>query len=240
MGAATAMFLTLLAPTEAIADADCEATLKQVDAALNSYKSLDLHYTMVTQEPGGTATTMKLRTRFKATKTKKKQFTELLAPADLKGTKVLSKSANKMWIYLPSFRKVRKVDSHTSDQSFLGTAFSAADMNLTRYSPEYGCTKSGNTLNLTARSGAAVAYGRIVMTIDDKRLPTAFKYFDKGGSHVKSETRKEYFCDGKVCTARTMKMINHAKGGLWSELTLTKHKINPTISKKLFSKRNLH
>ena len=217
----------------------CDDTLKGVDKALNSYKTLDLHYTMVTSEGGKSPITMKLRTRFRAKKKKKKQFTELLAPGDLKGTKVLSLSPTKMWIYMPSFRKVRRVASHTSDQSFLGTAFSAADMNLTRYSGSYSCTGGPNKLNLKARDGVRVTYGRIEMTVDKRLLPTALKYYDEGGKHVKTETREDYFCKGKVCTARRMVMVNHAKGGLSSELTLGKHAINGRISKKLFSKRNL-
>jgi outer membrane lipoprotein-sorting protein len=232
--------LLFLIPAEAQADAGCEASLAKVDAALNAYKTIELHYTMLTQEPGKRATRMKIRTRIKARKTKKKQFTELLAPADMKGTKVLSLSASKMWIYLPSFRKVRRVASHTSDQSFLGTAFSAADMNLSRYSKIYSCSQQGDTLDLKARDGKGATYGRIVIKIDKaKMLPLDMKYFDAGGRHVKTELRSGYFCEGKVCSAKTIKMTNHAKGGLWSELTLTDHKINAKMSKKLFSKRNL-
>lgn len=234
------LFLTALSAT-ASADGAGDAVLGKVDNATNRHKSLELTYTMTTQEPGKSQTAMKIRVRMKGIK----QFTEISAPPDMKGTKVLSHSPTKMWIYMPQFRKIRRVASHMTEDSFLGTAFAANDMNPARYLKRYEAkvlSQNGSMyeLELSPRGGKKATYGKIVMTVEKKRmLPTDFKYYGKAGKHLKTEERRDYRCEKGICQANRMKMTHLAKGGLWSELTLSTMTVNPKLPKRLFSKRNL-
>lgn len=240
--AATAVGAVLLSVgSHARADAAGEKVLHQVDEAQNQYETLTLKYTMTTKEPGRDESHLIVRTNFKG----HKQFTELLGPPDMKGTKVLHLSNTKMYIYLPSYRKVRRVQSHMTEAGFLGTTYSQRDMNMTRFRPYFSADIEGEdnatwTLRLTARPDKRAPYGKIEMTVDKaKNLPLRMKYFNDKGAHVKTETRMKYFCEGKVCLAKRQKMVDHTKSDKWSKLKLDEWDINPSLPDKMFSKRNL-
>ncbi len=227
--------------TNAGADAKGDALLAKTDAALNRWTTLDLEYSLATHEPGRDPRYMKARTRFKGGK----QLTELLAPPDMKGTKALTLSKTTMYVYLPAFRKMRRVASHAAEQGFMGTTFSQQDMNLTRYSPFYAARLASEdaaswTLELSRKSGQKAPYARIQMTVDKTlHLPTTLRYFNDQGTHVKTETRGDYRCEQQICTPGKQKMLDHTKGGMYTELTLGKFQINPPLADRLFSKRSL-
>ena len=46
-----------------------------------------------------------------------KALTDFSAPADLRGTRVLVLGRTQMYIYLPAFRKIRRIASHVNQQS---------------------------------------------------------------------------------------------------------------------------
>jgi len=230
-----------LGATEARADAKGDEVLRKVDDALHSYKTLTSQYTMTTQEPGKDPTEMVVRTNFMG----RKQFTELLAPGDVKGTKVLHLSDTEMYIYMPAYRKIRRVASHVNEQGFLGTTYSATDMNLTAYALYFSATvvseDGGNVvLALVPKPDARAPYGKMELTIDKSlNLPTRIKYYDDKGTYVKTETRTNYSCEQKVCLPKRQKMVDHTKNDKWSRLELSEVKINPSLPEDMFSKRNL-
>jgi outer membrane lipoprotein-sorting protein len=236
-----AVALGLSLSSGALADAKGNQVLRRTDAVLRSWNTLEFKYKMRTTESGKSPSSMRLRVRLNGDK----QFTEILAPADMKGTKVLILSREKTYVYLPAFRKIRRIASHVGEQSFLGTAFSANDMSLTRYAPEYDATVQRETadhyvLKLVGKPGKKLAYKTIEMKVEKAHMvPTDMKYFDDDGKHLKTEARREYVCEANVCQAKIMKMVHHAKGDLTSTLTMKRLKINPTLAKGLFSKRSL-
>ena len=68
---------------------------------------------------------------------------------------------------------------------------------------------------------------------------TKIDYLDASGRVLKTETRRGYFCEQGVCLPRKQRMVDHTKGGMFSELTLLEHRINPSLPDTIFSKRNL-
>ena len=50
---------------------------------------------------------------------------------------LLIRSPTQMYIYLPSFRKVRRVASHVQEQGFMGSAFDHAEVSLATYSDTF-------------------------------------------------------------------------------------------------------
>jgi len=65
-----------------------------------------------------------------------KRIYRFLSPADVKGTGVLvfdyETDADDVWIYLPALRKTRRIVSSQRSESFLGSEFSYADLNVPR------------------------------------------------------------------------------------------------------------
>jgi outer membrane lipoprotein-sorting protein len=217
--------------------------LDKVDEAVNRWKSLDIKYKIATTKNGGDASNLKLRMRMRTHDGENQQLTEISAPADMKGTKVLIKSPTEMYIYLPAFKKIRRIASHVTEQGFLGTALSQRDLSLTRYAKYYTAKKgkeAGNklTLLLTAKNDKA-PYAKLEVDVDkSKWLPTEIRYFNDKGAHIKTEVRSDYQCEGKVCLPGKQRMTDHTTG-VSSTLKVKSPKIDKALDDKLFSKRYL-
>lgn len=232
--AATTLALGL-SQAPAMADDAGDKALATTEAAMNKAKTLYFEYEAKTTEAGKADKTVGLNVWIKGDK----RMTEFTSPADLKGTKVLILSPSEMYVYLPAFGKVRRIASHTSDQSAFGMAFAQDDLATQKYSGQYSASQSGDKLTLTPKSGQTTNYGKIEMTIaKDNKLPSEIKYYNSEGKLVKTETRTGYSCDSDVCTPATLKMVDHTKN-LTTTLTRKKVKVNDSISDETFSKRNL-
>ncbi|MFO0591328.1 MAG: outer membrane lipoprotein-sorting protein [Polyangiaceae bacterium] len=236
-------FLTIAATTlalglsqaPAMADDAGDKALTATETEMNKAKTLYFEYEAKTTEAGKADKTVGLNVWIKG----EKRMTEFTSPADLKGTKVLILSPSEMYVYLPAFGKVRRIASHTSDQSAFGMAFAQDDLATQKYSGQYSASQSGDKLTLTPKSGQTTSYGKIEMTISkDNKLPTEIKYYNSEGKLVKTETRSGYTKDGDVWTPGTLKMVDHTKN-LTTTMTRKKVKVNESIADDVFSKRNL-
>ncbi|MEC9071579.1 MAG: outer membrane lipoprotein-sorting protein [Myxococcota bacterium] len=215
--------------------------LEQMDEASVRAKDLQLDYRVLNEIPGKAPRTMRLHVKTKGSK----RITEFLAPGDMKGTKVLSLSREKMWVYLPAYQKVRRVASHATQQGFMGTTFSQDDMAIDRYAPVYQGAIEGQddktwTLKLTPRSDANSGYGHLVMVVrKDNHLPSEVRYFSEKGQHVKTQKRLGYSCESGVCNPEKLVMVDHTRGDAKTTMTRQSWKVNQGIPDKLFSVRNL-
>lgn len=223
------------------ADAAGDKVLASLDAALNRAKTQFIEFEGTVQEPGKAERKIGLEIRMKG----EKRLSEFLAPADMKGTKVLILSTTQMYVYLPAFGKIRRIASHTTDQGFMGMTFSQDDFALTRYSGPYTATIASETptqwkLTATPKAGETPPYAKIEITVNkDKTLPAELRYYNAGGTHLKTETRSDYTCEGDVCSPRELKMVDHTKGGYWTKLLRKQWKVNGAMADDLFSKRSL-
>ncbi|NUQ72724.1 MAG: outer membrane lipoprotein-sorting protein [Polyangiaceae bacterium] len=238
-GASALAFMAMT--SQASADAAGDKVLASVDAALNRWKTQYIKYDVTNQEPGKAERKLELEVKLKG----EKRLTEFLAPADMKGTKVLILSSTQMYVYLPAFGKVRRIASSVTDQGFMGLTFTQTDLSLTRYTGMYTAqiaSESGDSWKLVAtpKAGQEVPYAKIEMTIAKQNtLPTELRYFNASGTHMKTENRSGYTCEGNVCTPSEMKMVDHTKGGHWTRLMRTAWKVNESIADEVFSKRSL-
>lgn len=225
---------------EASADAAGDGVLAQMDAAMNKAKTLSFEYEIINKEAGKDERTLGMKVLLKG----EKRFSEFTSPADMKGTKVLILSPTQMYVYLPSFGKVRRIASHTADQGFMGLSFSQDDMATTSYGPQYGATIASEDagswkLVLTPKAGQETNYRKIEVTVGkDKKLPSELKYFNAEGKNIKTEVRSSYSCEGGVCTPGELKMSDNVKGG-WTKLVAKSRKINASISDDVFAQRSL-
>lgn len=233
--------LTLgLAQGPAHADAAGDAALGKVDSALNKAKSNYFEYEATTSEAGKADKKVGLNVFMKGDK----RMTEFVAPADLKGTKVLILSPAEMYVYLPAFGKVRRIASHTSDQSAFGMAFSSQELATQQYAGLYTATVASTSdkevkLTLTPKAGQTPPYSKLDVTVaKDKNVPTEIKYYNSDAKLVKTETRTGYTCESDVCTPGTLKMVDHTKN-LTTTMSRKKWKVNEAIADEVFTKRNL-
>lgn len=215
--------------------------LKAVDARANAPTDTWFAFSALTQEQGKDSRAMKFEVQNKG----ERRLVQFSEPSDMKGTRVLVLSRSQMWVYLPAYRKVRRVASHVKQQGFMGTTYSDEDMSTTQYGAVYRASIAQDSdaevaLTLTPKEGAQTGYSKVEMVIrKDLMLPRELRYFNKDGAHVKTEVRDQYDCADNVCTPGRMKMTDHSRSDAWTVLEATDRRVNQGISDGLFSVRNL-
>ena len=244
-----ATVLTLLAlfclpslSAPAWADAAGDKALKFTDAALTRAKDQIYDYEITTQEPGKAKTKLMMRVSVKG---KEWRLIDFLAPGDIKGMRYLILSFSQMWVYLPQYQKVRRVASHARAQSFMGTALSQDDASLTTYGDYYAGKLLSETdkeykVEGTKRPGKDAPYPKCVITISKETgHPTELLWFNDKGVKLKTETRWDYECKENICGPGKMKMVDHTRGGMWTEFNRIGWKVNPGIPDSEFTPRAL-
>ncbi len=240
---ALALCLAFLATTPPTAHAK-DDPLAPVDEAINRWKTLDYRYNIITKDADDNASKLKLRVRMRRKGSDNQQFINISAPADMKGTKVLTLSPTEMYIYIPAFKKIRRIASHVTEAGFLGTALSQKDLTLTRYGRYYTAVKSSEnddsmTLKLTAKNDEA-PYPRLELDIVKKRMvPSEIRYFNEEGVKIKTEKRTSYKCRSGYCAPLRMIMTDHTANKRTVLQLKSKFKVDKKLKKGLFSKRSL-
>lgn len=228
-------------PLEARADAAGDKAVLAVDGAVYKAKTQYLEYEATIKTPDKADRTLKLNIFMK----NDWRFTEFSAPSDMKGTKVLILSPTQMYVYLPAFKKVRRIASHMTDQGFMGMNFNQDDMSIAGYAKMYDATVAsddGKTVKLLlkAKPDTGAPYPKVEMLVEKARnLPFEMKYFSDTGTHLKTETRTDYTCENGFCAPATLKMVDHTKAGQYTVLSRKAWKVGIDIPDERFSKRKL-
>ncbi len=215
--------------------------LAALDKAANRAEDTWFSFQAVTEEPGKAPREMAFEVQNKGTK----RLVKFESPSDMKGTKVLVLSRQQMWVYLPAYKKVRRVASHVKQQGFMGTMYSDEDMSTTHYADAYDASvlledQESVTLKLSPKAGSSSGYAALELTLRrDLMLPSKVKFFNSDGQHIKTEVRPEYDCEAEVCTPKVMKMIDHTRGDAYTTLTAKERRVNQGISDSIFSVRSL-
>ncbi|MFH2005507.1 MAG: outer membrane lipoprotein-sorting protein [bacterium] len=172
---------------------------------------------------------------------------KLLWPGDVKGMHILIQSRSEMYIYLPAFRKVRRIAGHVRNQGFLGSDFNYDDMAISTWSTGYDVQLSKETkkhywLDLRAKPGKAVPYFRVAMRIrKDWGVADTFRFFNRRGKNTKTQKYSNFKCRSISghCMPMTIQMINHNRGNRISELRAVKLKYPSAYPDRMFTIRHL-
>src|SRR5512133_523628 len=177
-----------------------------------------------------------------------KSFTEYLAPASDKGTKML-KLEGQLWIYSPSADRTIQISGHLLRQSVMGSDLSYEDMMDDRKLTDIYSAKiireetieGRNTwvLELTAKV-ADVAYYRQNVWIDRERfVPLKQELFGRSGQLLK----RTELSDVKNIQGRwfptTIKYKDMLKEGNGTEFKMTSIKFDQDIPDYVFTKASL-
>lgn len=174
-----------------------------------------------------------------------------LKPADVKGSSFLRISYDDrdddMWLYLPAFRKVRRIASHAKKGSFMGSDFTYEDIGdrkLNDYTykklkesekyEEYDCW----VIESVPVEGLVTDYVKIVSWIwKEEFFPVKEEFYDKRGTLKKIKTVEltqveKYWVPSKM----TMEVI---KTKHKTVLDFTKIEVDTGLDEKVFSQNYL-
>ena len=161
---------------------------------------------LITENARGAQRDYAVKVFLKTDDTGDQQFLEYLAPADVRGTKFLSINEkgqeSQMWLYMPALGRERRIASHMTGDSFMGTDFTYDEIGGGfNYSDDYSVKRLANevidgtecyVLELTADS-PDVLYASIQMWVEvDKMVPVKIAFFNEGGTLAKTLTMKNF------------------------------------------------
>lgn len=126
-----------------------------------------------------------------------KSIAKFLSPTDQKGIGFLSLPNDVMYIYLPAFKKTRRIASHIKNSKFAGTDFTYEDMEAKKYSekwiPELLKTEDNHyVLQLKPKANTKTDYSKQIMWVrNDIYFPTKIEFYDKIPKLRKIMTREK-------------------------------------------------
>ncbi|GMR12150.1 MAG: outer membrane lipoprotein-sorting protein [Gemmatimonadota bacterium] len=239
--AAAALALTTpLAPGTAQAQ-DGSTLLARVDSVLTAPRDQSAVERMTLIDRDGSTKERELRFYQKGSE---KRLVRFVKPADVRGVAFLRLADDRMYLYLPAFRRVRRIASSIKNEGFMGTDFSYEDLSQTSYSEDYEVTAVSKgpgsyALTLERRDGADVSYARLVMEFGEADwVVRKIDYFDESGERIKTFTATEVRqIDGYAYVTR-MEMVTW-KSGHRTVLELEELRLDSGLSDDLFTQRSL-
>ncbi len=173
-----------------------------------------------------------------------KRLVKFTEPADIRGIGFLSLPEDMNYVYLPAFKKSRRVASHIKNQNFAGTDFTYEDMEALTYSekwdPEFlRKDQSHYILKLTPKEGRKSEYSKLIMYVRiDNFYPEKIEYYDKAGNLYKILTRSKIEKVGNYWIAFETEMKDLKKNHA-TRLVLEDVKVDTNLSDDIFTVRNL-
>jgi len=168
--------------------------LEKVDDVINAPKDQDLKIKLVLIDKEGKE---KIREMSMLQKGSDKRMVKFLSPADQRGIAFLSLPGDIMYLYLPAFKKVRRIASHVKNTKFAGTDFTYEDMEAKRYLEKWlpeliKKEDSHYILQLNPKEGVKTDYSKLIMWVrTDNFYPTKIEHYDKGNKPYKVMVREK-------------------------------------------------
>lgn len=234
-----ALYLAFSAPPLRAAPTDGLAIFREALARDSGYRDFRADITMLLREKSGRESRRVMEIAgLERIQDGAKTLLRFANPPDVKGTALLThvhkSGPDEQWIYLPAFKKARKISDANKTSPFMGSEFSYEDINsldiqLEKFAFTYlraedlgglGCVVV-ERVPAYANSG----YSRQIVWLDTAEYQIRkVEYFDDKGAHVKTLSVGDYekFL-GRFWRSRRMTMANHRNGNTtfleWSGYT---------------------
>ncbi|MCK4353278.1 outer membrane lipoprotein-sorting protein [candidate division WOR-3 bacterium] len=145
---------------------------------------------------------------------KEKRLIKFLSPADVKGVGFLVLSDNEMYLYMPAFKKIRRIASHAKNENFMGTDFSYNDIGKCQYTKDFTAeikeeTEEEYILELTPRPKSDVDYAKLIVWVDKAHyIPNKVEYYNEKGKILKVMKNEDTEKVDKYWTPKKVTMEN--------------------------------
>ncbi len=214
------------------------AVLEAVEKRTYDHPTQKWTFKMTIADKGGSSRHVK----FSVWQKREKRLVRFLEPGDVKGMSVLSTGSGDMYVYSPQTDNVRRVATSARRQTLLGGDMTYDDMASIALTPVYDVGLGEDTathlwLELTAKSGADVAWPKLRIRIDKKAaLMDVVEYWD--GKKVREQSRSGFSDSWGAPVHRLVTMKDVATGHA-TTLEMLDQKIGEPIADDVFSKRSL-
>jgi outer membrane lipoprotein-sorting protein len=215
--------------------------LAKADENLTKVKDLTYDADMKVMRDGKVIKTIKFIAKLKGLKKRLVRFT---APGDVRGMAILTTEEGLMYVYMPAYKRVRRVASHVENQGFMGSDISPDEMSSAAWSVDWKGKILHDkekvwVLELRPKAGLETSYSKQIITVDKSFGGVVkVKSFNKKGKLVKTQVRTEVKSFGPIKMPTKFVYTDELTG---SKTILTFHgcKVNQGIPDSAFSKRAL-
>ena len=193
-----------------------------------------------------------------------RRMIKFISPADQRGIGFLDLPDDVMYLYLPAFKKIRRIASHVKNESFAGTDFTYDDMASINYADEYDPELIGSRtekrlvliqdeqeekwvdeeldhylLELTPKEGVKKDYSKLVMCIGkDNFYPVRIEHYSKDGKLWKVMERRKIEKKGGYWMAKETEMSDLKKEHK-TRMVIIDIKFDQGLQDDLFTQRYL-
>lgn len=215
--------------------------LRKSDAVINAPKDQDIKMKLILIDANGDEMERELSMLQKGGE---KRIIKFLAPADQRGIAFLDLPNDMMYLYLPAFKKIRRIAGHIKNQKFAGTDMSYDDMGTLNYAEEYDSkfiewTEEVFILELTPKQGIKKDYSKLKMWIRrDNFYQIKIEYYDKSRKLVKRMERRRVEKVGDYWLAKEFE-IHDLRNEHRTRAVLMDVKFDTGLKDKIFTQRYL-
>jgi len=215
--------------------------LSKIDSVQNAFSDMTATEQMNLMDDKGQIKQRIVEIRQKGDELRMVRFRE---PADVRGVGFLRLARDRLYLYLPAFRRVRRIASSATDENFMGTDFTYEDMSQNSYSDDYLASKISKNgdmykLVLQPRDGAGIHYSKLVIYADQGDFVLRkVEYYDGRGEQIKTLTVDDIQQIDGYWMGRKMTMQNQARHHT-TRLSLSDIRFDQGLSDGEFTERSL-
>ncbi len=166
-----------------------------------------------------------------------------IGSGELKGLRTLIESRDRMYVFLPGFRKVRRVAAHNMNQTFAGSDFTNDDMAATKYADDYEASIDSETKTqwrLRCKPKSESNYSYLIITVEkDTFSQSGIEYYDKSGTLVKVFKAWNYTTFEKGAKRFGMVSMSDPRTGHETFMEIKDFRVNEGLTKSMFTTRHL-
>jgi hypothetical protein len=218
---------------------DANELLKKMDEVTSGYADQEMDVDLVIVDVDGAKKTYGM-TVWQQGRKRLVRFTS----GETKGMATLI-DAERMYVFMPGFKKIRRIASHNMKQAFAGSDFSNADMATIAWADDYDVTFEKETdtewwLKGKPKAGKSIEYASVMLRIaKDGHFQNAVDYFNEKGEKVKEfEGRNQQTWPGGVRRFQLL-IMRDPRTGHSTEMHVKTFKVNQGLGDDHFTKRQL-
>ena len=241
LGTATAVLALGLIVPQVSAAGEVEEILAKVDGNLTKMKDQTYQAEVEVIRDGKVTKTLKFTVKLKGLFQKMVKFT---APGDVRDMAVLTTADGLMYVYMPSYKRVRRVAAHVRNQGFMGTDVTPEEMAITTMSVGWKAKilkKDAKVwiLELRPDTGNESMYSKLIVTVSKQHEGVEkIDSYDSAGKLVRSQIRTDWKNFGAVSIPSVMTFQDHRTGSQ-TVMRFLKCTVNQGIPDTAFTTRAL-
>jgi len=216
--------------------------LEKMDGKINGNEDQDMDVTLTVIDTDGSEKSYDFNIKQKGNDKRLIRFKS----GELKNMSILTKNQDQVYIYLPGYKKVRRVASHNMKQSFVGSDFTNADMATASFLEVYDPVMEKEDtdfwyLRLTPKEGKDTGYASLLTKVGKKDfLQWQTDYYDEKGTHVKrfAASQPKLF-PGTKEEWHSLVELSDPRTGHKTTMRVNGLKLNQGLKKSMFTTRYL-